>query len=98
MRASIIALAALAATPAFAGAAIAAMLAATAAIAGADPDKKRFADCMAAQSAATNMAGATNGPEVWPLWAKVGKEECEQLVARMLDAGYKRCLKDGRCK
>jgi hypothetical protein len=54
MRASIIALAALAVTPAFAGAAIAAMLAATAAIAGADPDKERFKECMEAQAAATN--------------------------------------------
>jgi len=44
--------------------------------------KAQFDHCMEAQSAATNIAKATNGPEVWPLWARFSKEECAQIFAR----------------
>ena len=78
--------------------AIAAMLITTAAIAGADPDKERFKECMEAQAAATNMAEATNGPEVWPLWAKLSKDECAELLAKIINEGWRRCVREGRCK
>jgi hypothetical protein len=44
--------------------------------------KAQFDHCMDAQGATTNIAKATNGPEVWPLWAQFSKEECAQIVAR----------------
>jgi hypothetical protein len=44
--------------------------------------KAEINHCMEAQGAATNIAKATNGPEVWPLWAQFSKEECAQIAAR----------------
>jgi hypothetical protein len=73
--------------------AIAAMLMTTA-----DPDKERFKECMEAQAAATNMAEATNGPEVWPLWAKLSKDECAELLAKIINEGWRRCVRERRCK
>ncbi len=50
-----------------------------------DPDKARFISCMDAQAGATNMAEATNGPEVWPLWAQFSRVECAQIIARIFE-------------
>ena len=47
---------------------------------------------------ATNMAEATNGPEVWPLWAKLSKDECAELLAKIINEGWRRCVRERRCK
>jgi hypothetical protein len=54
-----------------------------------DPDKARFISCMDAQVAATNIAEATNGPEVWPLWAQFSREECAQIIAKIFEDSYR---------
>jgi hypothetical protein len=43
--------------------------------------------CIEAQDGATNIAEATNGPEVWPLWSAFSKEQCQQIAAGIMPDG-----------